>query len=817
MRFVKYYRRVFAWTVLVFFGAVLLFGNGPAMAVDEAVSNAEAAAPAAVTNAEITEPAAEAKTLSSAEKSEKAEPPAETKKSSEMLVKSSWEASGKNDLKSLMDLTNECVDVYGAEARKQEKTLTGFPTRGQEKDFQSLNDVATCLFIQAEALMNNGRGDEAKAVFEKAIKEYPYAQAFDPSRGNFWSVAEKSQDSIDVLTGVRSEEPEVIDPKIVRTVPQLNTPGTEKFIDYRKFGKFQSVGTKDYFYDLADPAGLSKAIGEGIYPNSNVQNTPGYKKAKAEGRLDKSHWDYVHTEDLEAAYYKWVTAPEPQGVKLFYLGLVFEKAKMYNEAIKSYYALVVHFPKAVGWTYWHTPWYPAQAAIAKIKHILRQHPELNLKYTYGKVKIDNGFDNDISNDVVITYPGVISKKSLIDQYKSKIPMQKALLRLGKVGRRLGEGKVHLEQYDNKHWQLIVDGKPYLIRGMTYAPTKVGQSPDKGTLIAWMESDVNKNGLPDGPYDAWVDQNRNNEQDPNEPTAGDFQLMKEMGVNTLRIYHQPFVPQKEVLRDMYEKYGIRVILGDFLGKYTFGSGADWYKGTDYDDPEHRKNMMESVKKMVLEFKDEPYILIWLLGNENNYGVACNADKKPESYYKFVNEVALMIKSLDPDHPVAVANGDTLYLDLFAKNAPDVDIFGANVYRGDYGFGSFWEQVSDATGKPAFITEYGAPAYVKYLTLAEGEEAQADYHEGNWRDIEENSAGYPEGVGNALGGVAFEWTDEWWKNYEPFFHDKKSDAIGPFPGGYYYEEWFGVTGQGNGMHSPFMRQLRSVYYRYQKMWK
>ena len=31
--------------------------------------------------------------------------------------------------------------------------------------------------------------------------------------------------------------------------------------------------------------------------------------------------------------------------------------------------------------------------------------------------------------------------------------------------------------------------------------------------------------------------------------------------------------------------------------------------------------------------------------------------------------------------------------------------------------FWEQVFDATGKPAFITEYGAPAYAKHLTLEE----------------------------------------------------------------------------------------------------
>ena len=132
------------------------------------------------------------------------------------------------------------------------------------------------------------------------------------------------------------------------------------------------------------------------------------------------------------------------------------------------------------------------------------------------------------------------------------------------------------------------------------------------------------------------------------------------------------------------------------------------------------------------------------------------------------------------------------------------------------GSCWEQVFGATGKPAFITEYGAPAYVKHLSLAEGEEAQANYDLGNWSDIEANTAGTSEGVGNSLGGFVFEWMDEWWKNYEPFLHDKKSDAIGPFPGGYYYEEWFGITGQGNGQNSPFLRHLRKSYYVYKEMW-
>jgi len=360
------------------------------------------------------------------------------------------------------------------------------------------------------------------------------------------------------------------------------------------------------------------------------------------------------------------------------------------------------------------------------------------------------------------------------------------------------------------------GQPFVIRGMTYAPTKIGQSPDKGTLKSWMLEDNNDNGRPDGPYDSWVDKNNNNQQDTDEPVVGDFQMMKEMGVNTLRLYHHPEKLNREFLRKMHKEYGFYVIMGDFLGKYALGSGASWAEGTDYENKKHKKNMLKSVKAMVKEHKNEPYLLMWLLGNENNYGVASNADKKPEAYFKFVDEVAKWIKSEDKDHPVAMVNGDTLFLDKFAKFSPNVDIFSANVYRGDYGFGSFWEQVADATGKPAFITEYGCPAYSPHLSQEDAEKAQEAYHRGNWRDVEENLAGYSRGAGSALGAVTFEWMDEWWKNYEPFMHDRKSDAVGPFPGGYYFEEWFGIVSQGNGQDSPYMRHLRPAYYAYQEMW-
>ena len=243
----------------------------------------------------------------------------------------------------------------------------------------------------------------------------------------------------------------------------------------------------------------------------------------------------------------------------------------------------------------------------------------------------------------------------------------------------------------------------------------------------MEDDFNHNGKADGPYDSYLD------TDPQKTPVGDFKLMLDMGVNAIRLYHHPMKINKEVLRDMYKTYGIRVIMGDFLGKYALGSGAAWNPGTDYNNEEQKKNMLASVRQMVNEYKDEPFILFWLLGNENVYGYACNANTEPDAFFKFANEVAKEIKAIDPNHPVAIGSGDILFLDKFGKDAPDIDIFGANAYRGEYGFGRLWKSVKEEADKPVFITEFGCPAYAEGKTPQEAESLQAEYHQGSWQDI------------------------------------------------------------------------------------
>jgi beta-glucuronidase len=597
----------------------------------------------------------------------------------------------------------------------------------------------------------------------------------------------------------------------------IEEPGTEKWIDYEKYGEFQNLDSAKYKYAVNDSAGLRAASGEGIFPNSqSVLNSKQYQKYLEENKLEGNKWNFVNSPDLQANFYKWASVREDPGVKLYFTALALDKAGNYAHAVKAYYACLVFFPKSVGYTQWQTPWYIGPVCISRIKFLTRRHPDLGVKLVGAKVKIENSFDNDVRNDVFYVNPGKLVAAKSVDFKRRHIEPSG----IKKVS---GEGKVKLIEYENGRFRIMVDGKPFVVKGITYSPNKIGLSPVRNNLKNnrdWSWDDYNKNGRIDGPFDSWVDANRNEKQDKNEKPVGDFALLKAMGANTLRVWHHDGL-NKEVLKEGYEKYGFMYVIGDFLGMYAMGSQASWEEGTDYLNAKHRENMILSVRKMIEEYKDEPYVLMWVLGNENNYGGAANADKQPKAFYKFANECAKLIKALDPQkRPVAINNGDTLYLDICAQNAPDIDVFGLNSYRGEQGFGNVWQDVADIYKKPVLITEYGCPAYAAGWDTARIEEGQASYHEGYWRDIEDNLAQSEGGAGNALGGLVFEWSDEWWKgegNTDPWVHDETPQMGGAFLDGNGYEEWYGLAALGDGKDSAFKRQLRKAYFMYREIWK
>jgi len=615
--------------------------------------------------------------------------------------------------------------------------------------------------------------------------------------------------------------------KISKPVFPIKDPGLEFPVDYEKYGVFSRIGTPRYRYKIKDRSGLAEAVGSGIYPNStSIRKDPKYIRWAKKNKKPGSAWDYVNTGDPQSEFYVWATTGGMgPGAKLFFTAKALADAHHYQHALKAYYAVLIHFPGEPVWSADHSfVWYVGPNALSQIESITTHHPEVGVRLDGGICDITNGKDTNLSNDVVMVDPG---------RWVPNVPHERVDLSQLKIINRRGEGKIRLVQYENKHWQLLVNNRPFVVRGLSYKPTPVGLHVAGGVGNKWMTSDENNNGKPDSPYDSWVDWNGNGRQNSKDKAVGDFQIMKDMGGNAIRLFrgsssleYDPKEFNKEVLRDLFESYGIRVIMGDYLGAYTVGSGALWDDGTDYKDPEQLENMRSLVRAYVKDHRNEPYVLMWLLGNENlmpsQYegvnATRTRAAQQTQEYLEFVNEIAEMIHQLDPNHPVAVGNLDLINIEEHAKYAPAVDIFGVNSYRGTGGFGSLWKEVRRKFDRPVLVTEYGCDAFDSRIN-EENEKAQAAYHKGNWMDIELQLAGGPR-EGNALGGIVFEYLDEWWKSSSGAwdYHDTNQDSPMAFPDGWSSEEWFGIFSQGEGGKSPYLRKPRKAYFLYRnKLWK
>ena len=607
-------------------------------------------------------------------------------------------------------------------------------------------------------------------------------------------------------------------------------------LDYAEFGKMETdPATGNPYFHIRDMEGLKKKVGRGIFPNEEaLAATARFIQVEAQGLLEGSHWKFLDSKNPEAAFYKWASAGEEPGVKAFFTAVILEKAGYIQAAIRAYHAVFVHFPGSACWgEEGNFVWYVAPAALASIRRLCREYPSLNLEFQGGDLQIENGGDTNLENDRVRVTPGKFVRKTLEEKMK-EMPDLETL----KIKTERGQGKVRLVQFENGHWQLRVEGKPFWVQGLTYGPTRIGTGPKSDPFfhVRWMREDLNSNGIPDAPLEAWVDGNKNGIQDGDEKNIGDFQILKNMGCNAIRIYNKPKGPgvydpsiwNKPLLREMVGKYGIRMILGDFIGAYTVGSGATWQEGTDYTNPVQLENMKKIVRALVLDLKSEPFVLMWLLGNENNMGgdytgvnaTRTNACKYPEAYARFLNELAGMIHELDPVHPVAVGNLGTGFQEVYARLAPQIDIFGVNEYMGGNGFGNVWQEVKTHFDRPVLVTEYGCDAYHEGPEgSGENETEQKKYLEGCFRDLVFHQAGGLD-PGNDVGGVAFEYLDEWWKDTHSGDPESaqqiKPQFRMPFPDGWDHEEWMGVVSQGSGKHSPLERRLREAYFYFQEFW-
>ncbi|WP_299681287.1 glycosidase [uncultured Dokdonia sp.] len=355
-------------------------------------------------------------------------------------------------------------------------------------------------------------------------------------------------------------------------------------------------------------------------------------------------------------------------------------------------------------------------------------------------------------------------------------------------------------------KLIVDGQDLMINGMNWDYIPIGQTVATTSYQFWNQSDdIIKEAL-----------------------DAEMSLLKNMGVNVIRQY---VGLKPKWVQYIYENYGIYTMINHSFGRYGLTIDGAWQPITDYADPRVKELLIKETTAMAREFKDTPGILMFLLGNENNYGLfwdGAETEDVPEedsrikprarAMYKLFNEATIEMKKIITSQPIAICNGDLLFLDIVAEECKDIDIYGTNMYRG-VSFGDAFEKVKNEFGKPIMFTEFGSDAFNANQNQ-EDQKAQAYYMVGNWKEIYANAAGLGKAE-NSLGGFTFQFSDGWWKYGQTTNLDTHDNNASWANGGYQFdfeegennmnEEWFGICAKGptnaKGLYTLYPR---AAYY-------
>jgi beta-galactosidase/beta-glucuronidase len=252
--------------------------------------------------------------------------------------------------------------------------------------------------------------------------------------------------------------------------------------------------------------------------------------------------------------------------------------------------------------------------------------------------------------------------------------------------------------------LLVDGRPFIVRGIHYGPWRPGTGPGKGF-----------------PYPS--------PQNVDE----DFRIIRSLNANAILVYNPP-----GYVLDIADRYGLKVL-------YCFD--LNWYLQTDDAAARERAGVLHAVQ----DNRQKPALLGWVLGNE----IPLNAieQRGASTIENSLSSLYRSVKEVDPDHPITHSNwpvAKDLNLGFF-------DIVSFNVYPlwppevVAMGYGRYIEKVLQpiAGNKPLLITEFGANS------LEATEDGEGRLLLQSWKDL--RKAG-------ACGGMVFEFADEWWKNYD-----------------------------------------------------
>lgn len=364
--------------------------------------------------------------------------------------------------------------------------------------------------------------------------------------------------------------------------------------------------------------------------------------------------------------------------------------------------------------------------------------------------------------------------------------------------------------DSNGMQLMIDGKPTMINGVNWDYVPIGYNVLDAKF--WEKpDDIIKAGL-----------------------DGEMPLWQNMGVNAIRTYIG--MPPKWITY-IYENFGIYTMINHQFGAYGLTLDGVWYPQTDYADPKVRKHLIDATVEMAKTYENTPGLLLFMLGNENNYhltwegaetdeGVIISDDDpakraQARAMYKLFNDATVAMKAIVKNHPIGICNGDLLYLDIVSEECKDIDIYGTNMYRGESFYDAF-DKVSASFNKPILFTEFGSDAF-NARDNKEDQLMQAYYMVNNWKEIYANAYGLGKAE-NSIGGFTFQSSDGWFK---AGFNDRKNadvhDTKASWASNGYSrdqakqddknmnEEWFGIAAKGpTDVRGLYTLYPRAAYY-------
>lgn len=215
-----------------------------------------------------------------------------------------------------------------------------------------------------------------------------------------------------------------------------------------------------------------------------------------------------------------------------------------------------------------------------------------------------------------------------------------------------------------------------------------------------------------PWDIW-------EPFPEDTIRDDLRIIKELGMNTIRIFvgfdefgkgyvNYEYLEKLRILLDMAEDEDIAVIvtLFDFVGNYEL---PNW--------PACDRHLETILKK----FRTHPAIFAWDIKNEPDL------DFKHAQTDRVINWLEFMLakaRQYDPNHMITIGWSQPEMAYLYEER---LDFVSFHYYRKSKDLAVAIQELKQQTNKPVVLGEFGMSTYNSYLfPFGKYEEEQAQYY-------------------------------------------------------------------------------------------